>query len=212
LPVAFAQVREDAQQDLQLVNSFRRKIDVLMVASGGCTAALLAASPYIRSLRLVDPNPSQLALARLKLYLLRTASRSRRLKILGHAPWPSSKRRQALQHSFDRLKLDSDVLGPIDLASRLGPDHCGRYEMLFERLRFELRGERPALLRLLSARDIKRQATMVDPRTQLGKALNRAFRRVMSLPNLVALFGPEATANSVQPFFKHFLERTRVIC
>jgi S-adenosylmethionine-diacylglycerol 3-amino-3-carboxypropyl transferase len=39
--------------------------------------------------------------------------------------------------------------------------------------------------------------------------LDHAFDRVMSLPNLIALFGATATQNARQPFSRHFAERTR---
>ena len=71
-PVAFAQVREDAALDQWVVNQLRDGAEILMVASGGCTAAALA-TPKLSRLHLVDPNPAQLALARLKFRLLTTA-------------------------------------------------------------------------------------------------------------------------------------------
>jgi len=45
-----------------------------MVASGGCTAAVLATMPNVAAIHLVDANPAQLALARLKLRLLERRS------------------------------------------------------------------------------------------------------------------------------------------
>ena len=46
---------------------------------------------------------------------------------------------------------------------------------------------------------------------ELGRALDTAFDQVMALPNLVRLFGEQATANPVQPFARHFAEQTRHI-
>jgi S-adenosylmethionine-diacylglycerol 3-amino-3-carboxypropyl transferase len=45
----------------------------------------------------------------------------------------------------------------------------------------------------------------------LAEALDAAFAEVMSLPNLVQLFGQEATRNPVRPFADHFAQRTREV-
>lgn len=66
LPVAFAQVREDSAIDVELIRSLGREARVVMIASGGETAAMLSTLP-IAELRLVDVNWSQLNLTRLKL-------------------------------------------------------------------------------------------------------------------------------------------------
>src|ERR1700722_7904645 len=88
-PIAFAQVREDAILDQMVVEQLDRGAEVLLVASGGCTAAGLAVVPQVARLHLVDSNPAQIALARLKLRLLATAGTAERLAILGHAPLPA---------------------------------------------------------------------------------------------------------------------------
>ncbi|HBP18649.1 MAG TPA: hypothetical protein DEA08_12795, partial [Planctomycetes bacterium] len=71
LPLAFALVREDPLQDQALVRQLAAErgsgLAVLQIASGGCTAALLAREPAVAQLHLVDANPAQLALNRLKL-------------------------------------------------------------------------------------------------------------------------------------------------
>src|SRR5688572_13082427 len=73
-PIAFAQVREDPWVDLAAIERLGadRGLRVIMIASGGCTAALLAASGRVADLHLVDVNPAQLTLTRLKLHLLTT--------------------------------------------------------------------------------------------------------------------------------------------
>src|SRR5262245_59442416 len=85
LPLAFALVREDALLDLDVLAGSGPEAHVIMVASGGCTAAALAAAPNIGRLHLVDPNPAQLALCRLKLRLLQTETPDTRQALLGHA-------------------------------------------------------------------------------------------------------------------------------
>jgi len=53
------------------------------------------------------------------------------------------------------------------------------------------------------------RAERLAPHTALGKVLDDAFDEVMALPNLVALFGQQATQNRRDPFGRHFAGRTR---
>lgn len=202
LPVAFAQVREDPFLDLEVVA--RAGGAVAMIASGGCTAALLAADPRVRRLHLIDANPAQLALTRLKLRLLR-ATPAERLALLGHAP---ADRAAALGRELAALDLPAAALGPPAVVAALGPDHAGRYERLFAALRDAL-GDAPDLGAALRLADPAEQARRVAPGTPLGDRLDAAFDDVMALPNLVRLFGAEATNNPVMPFARHFAGRVR---
>jgi len=111
LPLAFAQVREDALLDLAVVETFERPPRVAMVASGGCTAAALAGCGMVESLHLVDPNPAQLTLSRLKLGLLVAAEPRLRFALLGHAPMPVAQRKERLLERLGRLGLDAGQLG-----------------------------------------------------------------------------------------------------
>src|SRR5687768_16341475 len=77
-PVRFAQVREDPLQDLEIVEAYGPRAAVMMIASGGCTVAALAGSERVSRLHLVDPNPAQLALSRLKLRMLESVPPSER--------------------------------------------------------------------------------------------------------------------------------------
>ena len=95
-PVAFAQVREDAILDQWVVEHLDRGSEILMVASGGCTAAALAAMPKVSRVHLIDPNPAQIALSRLKLRLLATTGATERLSLLGHASMSVDARRLRL--------------------------------------------------------------------------------------------------------------------
>ena len=198
LPIAFAQVREDALLDLAVVNSFEQPPRVAMVASGGCTAAALAASGKIDSLHLVDPNPAQLALSRLKLELLAADAPRSRAAILGHASMPAPLRKQALIERFDRIGLDARTLGPIEILTHSGADYAGRYEHVFLALRAALERTQPDL-----------DTALRLPQPALGHALDAALAEVMALPHLVRLFGEEATRNPVMSFDRHFAERVR---
>ncbi len=209
LPVAFAQVREDPLIDLWVVRRIGAGARGILVASGGCTAALLASARELDALHLVDPQPAQLALARLKLRLLATHGVSERRALLGHAPMDASARRERLGAEWRALDLPADVLGPEELVARDGPDHAGRYERVFAALRDALRGETDDLAALLRMRDPAEQARRVAPTTPLGRCIDEAFEEVMALPNLVRLFGEEATRNPVEPFSRHFARRLR---
>lgn len=210
LPLAFAQVREDALIDYVVADEVGAGARITMVASGGCTAAMLA-SQMTRAgrLHIVDPNPAQLALTRLKLRLLETADTPGRLAVLGHAPMPAPERAARMASGLAALGLPADALGPPGLVAEIGPDHVGRYERCFDHLRRafgDLGGELAELLRLS---DPAEQSRRVAPDTPLGRRLDEAYDEVLSLPNLVGLFGAAATQNRVEPFARHFARRTR---
>jgi uncharacterized protein DUF3419 len=210
LPIAFAQVREDPLLDLEIV---RRggAARVLMIASGGCTACALAASGLVTTIHLVDPNPAQIALTRLKLNLLQDAVPEERLRLLGHLPMPREQRARALERRLNSLAVDPLALGPTEIVGELGPDHAGRYERLFAALRARLSDEQAALTALCALASPEEQARRVAPATSLGRALDAAFAETMDLSNLVALFGAQATRNPLKRFATHFTEQTRAV-
>jgi S-adenosylmethionine-diacylglycerol 3-amino-3-carboxypropyl transferase len=187
LPVAFAQVREDPLIDLAVLEPIHREhpnpnsgLSALMIASGGCTAAFLCASGMLSQLHLVDINPAQMELCRLKLHLLQTTDPAMRLQRMGHLP-----------------------------ADMKGIDHQGRYEVLFVHLREAMRDSLAELEAVLRLDDPAERSARIAPQTKLGNVLDDAFDDVMALENLVALFGSQATQNSRVPFSRHFAERTR---
>ncbi len=205
MPIAFAQVREDPRVDLAILDRLVRPgSSGVMIASGGCTAAAVVASSRLATLHLVDVNPAQLALTRVKLHLPSHTAPARRCEMLGHAPQASREKELALL--LASLELQQDSLGPLTIVAELGLDHAGRYELLFSQLRRAMGKEArqwPALL--MGAAAIEG----TGPGAALGRAMDEAFDDVMSLDNLIALFGSAATQNRVQPFARHFAERTR---
>ena len=209
LPLAFALVREDPVLDLAVLRSVKPTASrIAMVASGGCTAAHLAG--HIDYLHLIDPNPAQLALTRLKLHLLQTATATERLELLGHLPLPTEDRHKRLLAAFDTLDLAHDCFGPIEPVANLGPDFAGRYERLFVQLQKRLE-HKTEWEHLLCLEDPAVQAQLVAPNTALGQNLDAVYDEVFCQSNLAHLFGEEATRNRVEPFARHFAQRTRQV-
>lgn len=211
MPVAFAQVREDPLLDLWVLDQIAKRKRVALVASGGCTAAAIAARPDIELVHIVDPNPAQIALARLKLHLLETTEPRERLRVLGHGRLSLEARLAKLTQLLEHLALPSNIFGPPEHVAGHGPDHSGRYELLFAALRRELAVHAQALEQVLDMSEPGDQALKVAPTAPLGRALNVAFEKIMSHSNLVALFGEGATRNPRKSFSAHFAEQLRLI-
>jgi S-adenosylmethionine-diacylglycerol 3-amino-3-carboxypropyl transferase len=182
---------------------------VVAVASGGCAAAALAASGRVAYLHLVDLNPSQIALSRLKLHLLQTGSPRQRAELLGHALLAAEERAERLCEAFEMIEVPADCLGPLPLVAGAGPDQCGRYELLFARLRFRMRRYERQWADLLMLDDAPRRVARAAPDSDLGKSLDASLEEVMALPTLVTLFSAEATHNAREPFANHFARRIR---
>jgi len=209
MPVGFAQVREDSLLDLAVLEQIGKGgLNGIMITSGGCTAAALVASGRFAHLHLVDVNPAQIALCRLKLHLLQNASPLVRLQILGHFPMASG-RAEAITSILESLSLPQDALGPLQTVATVGPDHAGRYELLFAQLRSEMSAFAQQWVDLLNLQDPADRATRINPDTTLGRAMDDAFERIMALPHLVRLFGASATQNRARSFAQHFASRTR---
>lgn len=212
MPIGFAQVREDPRIDqwvVQQCSPGNQGLEVIQVASGGCTAAVLAAMPQIARLQMVDPHPAQLSLARMKIWMLTHCTAAERLQMLGHVPMDATLRANKLQVVYQALGLAPDSLGPWAEVVRLGPDHVGRYELVFAALRQCLAPWESALQELLTLHDLAEQQCRVAPATPLGTALDQAFAEVMTLEHLTRLFGVGATGNAVEPFHVHFATRLR---
>lgn len=195
--------------DLWVVERLPPNARIVMIASGGCTAALLCASPRTDRIHLVDPNPAQLALTRLKLNLLQGSEAVERLRLLGHMPLPAEDRCSAMDRLLAELEMPATILGPPSWVAEVGPDHAGRYERVFAALQHSLREVEAKLQRVLSTNDCNAQSAALSPETSLGRRLDDALDAVMSLPILVRLFGAEATNNPVESFSRHFAGRIR---
>ena len=211
-PIRFSQVREDPRLDLELVNELPADASGVMIASGGDTAALLRSRSKLRHLHLVDPNPAQLALTRLKLEIQQSEMpRDRTLSILGHREMNPDERFHEVERLLGTLKISPETLGPAEMVGALGPDHVGRYELLFAELRRQIhQGETgPELYRWLNEMLPAKAAQMIQPNSKLGRAIDRAFDDVMAIENLIHLFGEDATQNPRLSFARHFADQTR---
>lgn len=209
LPLAFAQVREDPRIDRHVVERAGAACRVCVVASGGCTAAVLATLPNAAAIHLVDANPAQLALTRLKLRLLQTEPPAFRLALISNGPMTFLDRADRLTDELHALGLSEHALGELGDVAVLSPDFAGRYEECFAALRAELGDKRQELRAVLALSDTAEQSRRAAPDTALGRRLDEALDSAMSLPNLVALFGEGATRNPVEPFARHFARRIR---
>lgn len=209
LPVAFAQVREDSLIDEWVLRQLGQDAKIALIASGGCTAALLATIPNVAQLQLIDPNPSQLALTRLKIRLLQSYDIANRLAILGHRPMPFQERQNALAKELRVLGLAEDAMGSLSFVAQVGADYSGRYEGLFAALQQVLSKQTDELIAILSLSDPDEQNRRIAANTNFGRLLDQALDEVMALTNLVQLFGKEATANPLEEFSRHFANRIR---
>jgi S-adenosylmethionine-diacylglycerol 3-amino-3-carboxypropyl transferase len=207
LPLAFAQVREDPRIDQAIIAKIASGARGIMVASGGCTAALLAAQNKFAHLTLVDMNPAQLGLTAIKLELLKHYTRDDRQSILGHKFMSAKTRRKILRQLLTETSAVENLVGPLDLVAELGPDYAGRYELLFRRLQYEI-GAPEQTQRMLALNSTEQQLKFFQSSPEHFERLKNAFDSVMSLANLIQLFGETATQNAAMPFADHFYKRT----
>lgn len=200
-PVGFAQVREDPLLDLDLINKLNiNNVNAIMIASGGCTAALLATHKAMGELTIIDANQAQLALTQLKLSLIENHDSDERLAILGHSALSPKERQQWIKSTLSALNYSSECLGSLQEVSELGLDYIGRYEFLFKALQTCISPFREQLLNNINQSAVCSE-TLIDN-------LRNAFSKVMDLSNLVALYGEEATQNPMMPFWMHFFQQT----
>ncbi|HSI86395.1 MAG: DUF3419 family protein [Candidatus Methylacidiphilales bacterium] len=213
LPLAFAQVREDPRLDLQIAKALPAGSTVVMIASGGETGVCLGRCPHLRQVHLVDMNPAQLALSKLKWHLAKHCCADQAAALLGHSFMDPDQRRTELQAALTCLALPANIFGPEDVVAELGPDNAGRYEATFACLREYLAPHARALRGILHSEHpvvLGGESEDAGSLDGLGQALDEAFASTMSLENLVCLFGQEATQNPARAFHDHFAMRTRL--
>lgn len=208
LSLRFAQVREDPSLDAWVVQRLPPGATLLIVGSGGCTLALLATMPNVSSIHVVDPNPAQLALCRVKLALLRNQDVQSRLEFLGHRDTTVETREHQLHSICDDTGDEADVFGPTEFILDFGLDYAGRYESVFRQISNSISQYPGEVLDLVQLESVRDQARWLQSHPEFVAGLLESFDQVMALENLVALFGETATQNPVMPFATHFFQRT----
>jgi S-adenosylmethionine-diacylglycerol 3-amino-3-carboxypropyl transferase len=155
----------------------------------------------------VDINPAQLALTRGKFYLATHRTPAERLQLLGHEAMAAEKRLTEWQSILNEIQLPDHIFGPVDQLAQIGPDYLGRYEVAFTQIQKKLK---PWIDEFLTAEgDVAEK--MISSGSPRGSHLEEVFAEVLSLANLVALFGEGATQNPQQPFHHHFLQQVREV-
>ena len=206
-PLRSSQVREDPRTDAWIAEQLTPGARGLIPAAGGCTACFLAAQGRFRTLTLVDPEPAQLALTRLKLAWLEALRPEQRMALLGHRPMEPAARARALRDELEAHGLAPDLFGPPDQVAVLGLDQVGRYERLLARLGHVLGwvlGAGELMVQLLALDRPDRQRAFLDVHPELLEALAAALAEVMSPAVLVRLFGPGAASRPERPFPDYF--------
>lgn len=208
LPLRFAQVREDPTLDTSIVQRLPMDGKLLVIGSGGCTLAILATMPNVRSIHLVDPNPVQLALCRFKLALLRLTDPRTRLRILGHRRSSVESRQIHMNRICESIGTELEIFGPIERILKTGIDYAGRYESVFGQISTLIAQYPDDVLELLQLKSGRDQADWLHTHPRFVAHLLEMFDHVMDLNNLKALFGETATQNPMMPFSTHFFQRT----
>jgi SAM-dependent methyltransferase len=189
LPLRFGQMREDAQIEAKILSERQGRQTVLTTASAGCTAAYVSTVVPLSKLTVVDQNLSNLALTKIKLYLLQDAFPSKRLKLLGHLPMDAKMRKRSLQCLFDELELPEEILGPLDYVALNGPDLCGRFEALLPTLREHFKIHKKSWQNLLNLDVPAWQARLLGPNSPLKHNLDDALDTVFNQDACFLLFG-----------------------
>lgn len=193
--IAFSQVREDPEIDLFLCNSIVKKNKrVLMIGSGGESVFTMLLSPDIESIDLIDANPEQIELIKLKIEAIRQLS-SWEYRCFVEAP-PESKIGVYIDqndkvNTFKKLMEESI----LDISSwnkgnglnliKEGVNQIGIFEQLFKELR---------------------ESFKICPIKFFDdKNWDEAFDKVFNRQKLIDAFGEEAVKYSMsKEFTEHF--------
>ena len=181
---------------------------MLVVGSGGCTLAVLAPLANVSAVHVVDPNPAQLALCRVKLAMLQSTPQVSRLEILGHRTLNPDSRKLRVEEICDQTGDTPESFGASDVVSEVGLDYVGRYESVFRQIGNSVGSFPDDVLDLLRLDSSSAQARWLQSHPDFVARLLESFDQVMALENLVTLFGETATQNPVMDFSTHFFQRT----
>lgn len=199
--IYFSQVREDPIIDESFINA---KIKTsLLIASGGDTVAYMIGKYYddIEKMYLLDVNPAQIALTKIKIYLLQYDTETR-LKILGHKEMNISERKKTITNILNTLSIPFDVFRELNQDCSL--DQSGRYEILFSYMRKYLK----------SCGYSKSDIIQMDKENTLHKnvdflnKLKESIQLVFQYDILKQIFGENAVSNNAMQFSDHFYNVT----
>lgn len=180
--IAFSQVREDPEMDLIVLESIKtQNKKALMIGSGGCSVLTMLLSQDLERIDVIDANPAQIELIKLKIAALRNLTTKEYIDFVeGH---------NSLTH-LEKLKHDEFYNQSFWEDSRLsqieyGINQIGVFEQLFKELR---------------------NSFSVNPMLVLNeKEWSDAFNKVFDRDYLTEVFGEEAVKYSMsQEFSDHF--------
>ena len=138
--IAFSQAREDPRIELRVIEQLKERqghpLRVLLVASGGCTALSLLASPAVVQIEAVDLNLAQLHLVELRRQALLHLSLDEQLRLIG-ADLKASETERLRLYERVRLQLPDTTQAFWDARQdqiAFGVNRVGRFEQLFREL------------------------------------------------------------------------------
>eukprot|EP01126_Amoeba_proteus_P063757 TRINITY_DN8820_c0_g1_i3.p1 TRINITY_DN8820_c0_g1~~TRINITY_DN8820_c0_g1_i3.p1 ORF type:complete len:309 (-),score=36.52 TRINITY_DN8820_c0_g1_i3:317-1243(-) len=207
--IYFSQVREDPKIDVQVTRKLfekdKRPIDVLMIASGGCSLLSLVLESHVNSVDVFDVNPSQLYLVELRMVAIKVLNREEYMDFIGLRRPPSGKLSEYRNHNrvntyCIRLRQYLGTTarqfwdGQVDSIA-FGINRCGRFEHLFRELSFECYHVDP----IISPHLNPEVCTMSNPDWV------RKFQKNFETKRLSQIFGPDAVNYSMdRNFGDHF--------
>lgn len=182
--IAFSQVREDPEIDLKVLESIKKKNKrVLMIGSGGCSILTMLLSKDLDLIDVIDANPAQIELIKLKIAALKNLSTNEYLDFIDG----KGQTLNLLNKVKDDDYFNDDFWSIEDNFNQIlyGVNQIGVFEQLFKELRDEF-SENP-MIRLNSVE------------------WDNAFDKVFNRQHLIDAFGEDAVKYSMsQEFSVHF--------
>ena len=169
---------------------------------------MLSPMMNVRAIHVVDPNPAQLALCRVKLALLQEFNPTSRLEILGHRELAPDERERCLSCICDQTGDAVSIFGALEYINEVGLDYAGRYEAVFREITNSIAASSADVLELLQLGSPTAQVRWLYSHPDFDASLRDSFDQVLRIDNLVALFGATATQNPIMDFSSHFFQRT----
>lgn len=184
--IAFSQVREDPEIDLFLCNSIKKNNKkALMIGSGGESIFTLLLCPDIQEIDLIDANPEQIELIKLKMEAIRQLSPIEYLHFVESDNY--SDKTKTYKSLLDNSILDISYWNTKEnlFLIEYGINQIGVFEQLFKELR--------------DCFDVSPVNSFND------NTWNNAFSKIFNRQKLINAFGEEAVKYSMsKEFSDHF--------